>query len=217
MNIVLLGAPGSGKGTQAKQLQVEFGLAHIASGDLLRGNLYNKTKPGLVAREYMEKGALVPDEITLTMLSGRLQAPDVEKGVIFDGFPRNLSQAKALNQMLAALRREIDSVLYIKVSYEELVNRLAGRWVCSKCQLPFHIIFNPFRTCPHSQCKGEHLYQRDDDKPETIKARLKTFNEQTIPVIDYYRKAQLLTVLPGEGSVEEVKQAALEAVRNLRR
>lgn len=216
MDLVLLGAPGSGKGTQAAYLQEELGLTHVASGDLFRDHLQRKTELGMQAGAYMETGALVPDAITIAMLRERVSQPDAVNGVLLDGFPRTMEQAIALNEMMATLGREISAVLYVEVPDEELVARLSGRVICRECQVPFHRTANPFRTCPFHRCHGEHLYQRADDKPETVRARLVTFHRQTAPVIDYYRLINLLVTVPGHGSVEEVKRATLEAVRKIR-
>lgn len=216
MDLVLLGAPGSGKGTQAAYLQEDLGLTHVASGDLFRDHLQRKTELGMQAGAYMETGALVPDAITIAMLRERVSQPDAINGVLLDGFPRTMEQAIALNEMMATLGREISAVLYVEVPDEELVARLSGRVICRECQVPFHRTANPFRTCPFHRCHGEHLYQRADDKPETVRARLVTFHRQTAPVIDYYRLINLLVTVPGHGSVEEVKRATLEAVRKIR-
>ena len=216
MDLVLLGAPGSGKGTQAAYLQQELGLTHVASGDLFRDHLQRKTELGAQAGAYMETGALVPDAITIAMLRERVSQPDAVNGVLLDGFPRTMEQAIALNEMMATLGREISAVLYVEVPDEELVARLSGRVICRECQVPFHLTANPFRTCPFHRCHGEHLYQRADDNPETVRARLVTFHRQTAPVIDYYRLINLLVTVPGHGSVEDVKRATLEAVRKIR-
>ena len=216
MDLVLLGAPGSGKGTQAAYLQEELGLTHVASGDLFRDHLQRKTELGVQAGTYMETGALVPDAITIAMLRERVSQPDAVNGVMLDGFPRTMEQAIALNEMMATLGREISAVLYVEVPDEELVARLSGRVICRECQVPFHLTANPFRTCPFHRCHGEHLYQRADDNPETVRARLVTFHRQTAPVIDYYRLINLLVTVPGHGSVEEVQRATLEAVRKVR-
>ena len=215
MDLVLLGAPGSGKGTQAEQLQREFGLSHIASGDLFRHHLQKKTDLGVRAGEYMAKGALVPDAITIAMLRERVTQPDAAGGVLLDGFPRTMEQAIALNEMMSGLGREINAVVYIEVPDDELVERLSGRMICRECQVPFHRTANPFRTCPHNRCSGEHLYQRADDTPETVRARLVTFHRQTAPVIDYYRLINLLVTVPGTGSVDDVKRATVDAVRGI--
>jgi adenylate kinase len=215
MDLVLLGAPGSGKGTQAEHLQRELGLTHIASGDLFRHHLEAKTDLGLRASEYMARGALVPDPITIAMLRDRICQPDAARGVLLDGFPRTMEQAIALNEMMSGLGRDIDAVTYIEVPDEELVERLSGRLVCRECQVPFHRTANPFRTCPQGRCNGEHLYQRPDDAPDTVRARLATYRRQTAPVIDYYRLINLLVTVPGSGPVDQVKRATLDAVRRL--
>jgi adenylate kinase len=215
MDLVLLGAPGSGKGTQAGHLRRELGLTHIASGDLFRDHLQRKTDLGVCASEYMARGALVPDPITIAMLRERVSQPDTVKGVLLDGFPRTMEQTIALNEMMTGLSREIDAVLYVEVPDEALVERLSGRLICRECQAPFHRSANPFRTCPHDRCRGEHLYQRPDDAPETVRARLVTYHRQTAPVIDYYRLINVLITVPGNGSFDDVKRATLEAVRRL--
>ena len=213
MDLVLLGAPGSGKGTQADHLRRELKLTHIASGDLFRDHLRRQTPLGLRASDYMTRGALVPDAITIDMLRERVTQPDAAQGVLFDGFPRTMEQAIALNEMMAGLERQVSAVLYVDVPDEELVERLSGRLICRECQVPFHRVANPFRTCPNARCSGEHLYQRTDDAPETVRARLATYHRQTAPVIDYYRLIDLLVTVPGSGDVEAVKQATLEAIR----
>ena len=215
MDLVLLGAPGSGKGTQADHLRRELGLTHVASGDLFRDQLQRKTALGVQASEYMARGALVPDAITIAMLRERVSQPGTERGVMFDGFPRTMEQAIALNEMMISLGRQIDAVLYVEVPDDELVGRLSGRVICRECQVPFHRTANPFRACPHGRCAGEHLYQRTDDAPETVRARLVTFHRQTAPVIDYYSLIKLLVTIPGHGPVEDVKRTALEAIRRL--
>jgi adenylate kinase len=213
MDLVLLGAPGSGKGTQADHLRREMGLTHIASGDLFRDHLQRKTDLGIRASDYMTRGALVPDAITIEMLRERVSGPDTAQGVLLDGFPRTMEQAIALNEMMAGLKRELSAVLYVEVPDEELVERLSARLICRECQVPFHRAANPFRTCPNGRCAGEHLYQRADDTPETVRARLVTYHRQTAPVIDYYRLIGLLITVPGSGAVDAVKRATLEAVR----
>ena len=215
MDLVLLGAPGSGKGTQAGHVRREFGLTHIASGDLFRDHLGRKTDLGASASEYMARGALVPDSITIAMLRERVSQPDTVKGVLLDGFPRTMEQTIALNEMMSGLGREIDAVLYVDVPDDVLVDRLSGRLICRECQAPFHRSVNPFRSCPLGRCNGEHLYQRLDDSPATVRARLATYHRQTTPVIDYYRLINLLVTVPGEGSLDDVTRATLDAVRRL--
>jgi adenylate kinase len=215
MNLVLLGAPGSGKGSQAECLQREFGLAHVATGDLFRHHLRHHTELGTRANEYMARGALVPDEITITMLRERVGQPDAARGVLLDGFPRTMEQAIALTDMMAGLGREIDAAVHIDVPDEKIVERLSGRLVCRECQVPFHRTANPFRTCPEGRCHGEHLYQREDDAPDTVRARLATYHRQTAPVIDYYGLINLLITVPGDRPLEEVTRAVLDLVRRL--
>jgi adenylate kinase len=215
MDLVLLGAPGSGKGTQAAFLEADLHLKHIASGDLFRENLQNRTPLGLQAEEYMMKGDLVPDEITIAMLRERLQRPDARAGVLLDGFPRTMEQAIALSEMMETLKRQVDGVLYVEVPDETLVERLSGRLLCRECQAPFHKVSNPFGICPLGKCRGEHLYQRADDAPETVRARLATFHRQSEPVIDYYRLLNLLATVPAYGTIEEVKRATLDAATGL--
>jgi adenylate kinase len=215
MDLVLLGAPGSGKGTQAEHLQRQLGLTHIASGDLFRHHLNQKTDLGLKAGEFMNRGALVPDEITIAMLRDRIGQPDTAKGILLDGFPRTMPQALALDDMMQGLARRIDGVLYVEVPDEVLVERLSGRLICRECQVPFHKTANPFRACPHGRCNGEHLYQRADDNPETVRARLATYHRQTSPLVDHYRGRNLLVTVHGDGPLAEVKRATLEAAKRL--
>jgi adenylate kinase len=213
MNLVLLGAPGSGKGTQAERLQAEFALTHVSSGDLFRDHLGRSTPLGLKAREYMNRGELVPDDLTIEMVKERLSRSDIGKGVILDGFPRTLPQAEALDGMMASIGQAIDGVLNISVPDEDIVARLAGRLICRECQTPFHETTKPFKTCPFAKCHGEHLYRREDDNPETVRARLETFNERTAPLIDYYRKAGRLVNIAGSGPIEDVTRRTVDAAR----
>ena len=215
MCLVLLGPPGAGKGTQAERLEKELRMPHVASGDLFRENLKNETELGLLAKEYMDKGALVPDDVTIAMVRQRLQRPDCDQGAILDGFPRTQAQAEGLDTMLAGMGRGLDGVLYIAVPDEELVRRLSGRWICRQCQTPYHTVFSPPATEGVCDACGGELYQRDDDKPETVRARLKVYHEQTSPLIDYYRQAGLLVETDGSGDIETVSAALLEAARSL--
>ncbi len=212
MNIIFLGPPGSGKGTQAAILEEKLGFVHVASGDLFRYNLKNRTELGLLAEKYMNAGQLVPDDVTVAMVRERLQQSDVTNGVIFDGFPRTKPQAEALDAMLKELDTHIDKVLYLNVPDEEIISRLSGRWICRECQATFHKIYNPFTTCPEEKCNGEHLYQREDDKPETVRARLQVYHEQTSPLVDYYRDKGLLVEIHGIGGLEDINASLLEAL-----
>jgi adenylate kinase len=213
MDLILLGGPGSGKGTQAELLQKNLGTTHVASGDLFRENINHRTHLGLLAKTFIDKGELVPDDITIEMIRERLKEPDAESGVLFDGFPRTIPQAEALDSLLASLGRKIDFVIYLSVSDDEIVRRLSGRLICRECQVPFHKEFNPFERCPYEKCHGEHLYQREDDKPDTIRARLKVFQNQTAPLIEYYKERDVLLTVSGEGSVEMIFETILESLR----
>jgi len=215
MYLVLLGPPGAGKGTQAERLEKELRLPHVASGDLFREHLKNKTELGLLAKEYMDKGELVPDDVTIAMIRERLQEPDCDQGAILDGFPRTLAQAQGLDRMLADMGRRLDGVLYIAVPDEELVRRLSGRWICRQCQTPYHAIFSPPAKEGVCDACGGELYQRDDDRPETVRARLKVYHQQTAPLIDYYRQAGLLVEVDGSGGIETVSAALLEAAKKM--
>jgi adenylate kinase len=204
MYIVLLGAPGAGKGTQASVLNKRLNLAHIASGDLFRQALEKGTELGRLAKGYMENGKLVPNEITIKMVLERITAPDCAGGIILDGFPRNVEQAKALDEALKLQKKAMDKAVYIKVSEPELLKRLTGRWICRKCQAPYHEISSPPKVkgvC--DKCSGE-LYQRADDNTETIKKRLEVFFAETAPLVDYYAKAGKLLEVDGEGSMDEI-------------
>lgn len=212
MYIIFLGAPGAGKGTQAANVARELGLAHIATGDLFRQALEKGTKLGIKAKSYMERGELVPNQLTIAMVSERLSAPDSRRGAILDGFPRNLEQAEALNKTLAGQGKTVDKVIYIKVSQEELIKRLSGRWLCRQCQTPYHITDAPPKVggkC--DQCGGE-LYQRPDDSKESIKKRLRVYFAETTPLIDYYARAGKLVEVDGEGEVAEVAKRIISAV-----
>lgn len=215
MYLIFLGVPGAGKGTQAVVMAQNLGLAHIASGDLFRQALEKGTKLGLQAKAYMEKGVLVPDEITTRMILERLSAPDAERGAILDGFPRTLAQAQALDEALRKENKAIDKVIYIKVSKEELLKRLSGRWICRNCQAVYHIINSPPKIegkC--DQCGGE-LYQRPDDAVATVKKRLAVYFAQTAPLIDYYTRKGKLTEINGEGKVDEVTERILSVLQKV--
>ncbi len=214
MYVILLGAPGAGKGTQAAILAQETGLVHVASGDLFRQALEKGTELGLKAKSYMEKGALVPDEITTQMVLDRIAAPDCQKGAILDGFPRTLGQAKALDQTLKQQKKAIDKVVYIKVSEDELLKRLSGRWICRNCQAVYHIISSPPKVKGKCDRCGGELYQRPDDTVETVKKRLEVYFAQTAPLIDYYEKQGKLREINGEGNASEVTRRIVSALKN---
>ncbi len=205
MRLVLLGAPGAGKGTQAEGIVKKFGLVHISTGDMLRAAVKAGTEMGLKAQEYMTAGALVPDEVVIGIVRDRIAEPDVtEKGFLLDGFPRTVVQAEELDKVLSSLSRGIDAVINIVVPDEELLNRLTGRRICKSCQKPYHVMFKPPKTegvC--DDCGGE-LYQRADDTVETVKNRLDVYHNQTAPLIDYYKNQSILVDIEGTKTVDEV-------------
>jgi adenylate kinase len=215
LNLLFLGAPGSGKGTQADKVAAEFGLCHVASGDLFRDNLKKNTRLGELARAYMNRGELVPDDITEAMVEERLSLPDAAEGFILDGFPRTLPQSTALVECLRHLHRALSAAIYIRVPDDVLVQRLSGRWICSSCQTPYHAKFHPPKVAGQcDKCDGK-LCQREDDKPETVRARLKTFHKQTEPLIERYQREGLLLVVDGQGDIETITAQILSAIRAL--
>jgi adenylate kinase len=211
--IVLLGPPGAGKGTQAQVISKEMNLAHISSGDLFRENLKNQTELGKMAQGYMNRGELVPDDVTIAMVKDRLQRPDCKDGALLDGFPRTPAQANALDEMLATLGQKVASVPYISVPAEELIERLGGRWTCPSCGRVYHEKYNPPKKAGVCDVDGSTLIQRDDDKAETVERRIKVYTEQTSPLIEYYRKANLLAEVDGKKSIDEVSQEILQAIK----
>lgn len=215
LDLVLLGGPGSGKGTQAEQLCRELKLPHIATGDLFRENLRQQTDLGRLAKTYMDRGELVPDDITDAMVAERLARADTADGFVLDGYPRTLHQAEALGEILARLGRALAGVLYINVPDAAIVARLSGRLICRACQSPYHLQFKPpARAGACDQCGGE-LYQRSDDNPATVRARLVTFHAQTEPLIAHFQRAGLLREINGEGAVAEIFARSLATVRAL--
>jgi adenylate kinase len=204
LHVILLGAPGAGKGTQAVQISQRLGLAHIASGDLFRQEQASGSELGKIAKSYMEKGQLVPDEVTVKMILGRISQPDCAKGILLDGFPRTLDQAKALDEALAREGKGIDLVLYIKVSNDELIRRLGGRWICRECQAPYNVVEAPPKVAGKCDNCGGELYQRADDTEETVRKRLDVYFSQTAPLIEYYTSAGKLEEANGEQGIEGV-------------
>jgi len=213
MKIVLLGPPGSGKGTQAGVIAKKMGLAHVASGDLFRAAASRGDDLGQRAKSYMDKGLLVPDEITIEMILGRISEPDCEKGFMLDGFPRTLEQAKALDEALRNRKESIDYVIYIKVSSEELVRRLSGRFICRKCQSPYHMVSSPPKVEGVCDKCGDELYQRSDDSEETVKKRLDVYFSETAPLIDYYKRSGKLVEIDGEGSIDRINESIMKALQ----
>jgi len=210
--VILFGAPGVGKGTQAAILAEKTGLVHITTGELFREAIRQETELGKQAKVYYDRGQLVPDHLTIAMLLERLSQGDCAGGCILDGFPRTLEQATALDEALAREGRAIDKVVYIQAPQDELLSRLSGRWNCRQCGSVYHERFQPPREAGRcDQCGGE-LYQREDDKPETARRRLEVYAQQTAPLIDYYRERGKLVEIDGHKSVEEVAENLLAAV-----
>jgi adenylate kinase len=204
MRIVLLGGPGVGKGTQSQILAEKYNVPHIATGDILRQAVKDGTEMGLKAKSYMDKGLLVPDDVVIGIIEDRLTQSDAKFGMILDGFPRTVPQAEALDELTARMDMSLDAVVYIKAPADIIVQRLSGRRTCRDCQTVYHIEHSPPKepgVC--DRCGGE-LYQRDDDKEQTIRKRLEVYESQTSPLLDYYRKAGKLSEVSGEGTIENV-------------
>ena len=204
MNLIFLGAPGAGKGTQAAIISKKLGLAHIASGDLFRQAVEKGNELGQLVKAYMQKGELVPDEVTIQAISARIGEPDCKSGCLFDGFPRTLAQAKALDKTLAEQNKKIDKAIYIDVPDEDLMKRLGGRWTCQKCQAVYHETASPPKNPNKCDKCGGDLYQRPDDNEQTIKERLKVYFAQTTPLLDYYEEDTKLIRVDGRSGIEEV-------------
>jgi adenylate kinase len=214
MDFILLGPPGAGKGTQAKLMVDKLNIPQISTGDILRAAVREGTTLGVEAKGFMDRGELVPDRVVIGIIAERLTEGDAVNGFILDGFPRTIPQAEALQQILDGLDRAIDHVISIEVEDEELVTRLTGRRMCKECGESFHVVFNPSTsegTC--DRCSGE-LYQRDDDKEETIRQRLAVYSEQTQPLIAHYEEQGRLRRIPGTGSIENIFSRVLEAAGN---
>lgn len=215
MNLILLGAPGAGKGTQAKRIVEKYGIPHIATGDILREAVAKGTELGKKAKEYMDRGELVPDEIVIGIVKERLQQPDCEKGFLLDGFPRTLKQAEALDDMLNELGKKIDSVIYIDVPEEEVVKRIVNRRTCRNCGAVYHLIYAPPKEPNKCDKCGGELYQRDDDKEETVRQRFKVYMENTAPLIEYYEKKGILHKVDGTKNIDEVFQQIDEVLQKI--
>jgi len=210
MRIVLLGAPGAGKGTQAKKLIEKYGMPQISTGDLLRAAVAAGTPLGKEAKSFMDKGELVPDRVVLGMVEERLKQDDCKKGYILDGFPRNTAQAEALDKMLGALNMSLNAALSVDVPFDDLMKRLTGRRTCKGCGQMYNIYFKaPAKDGVCDKCNGE-LFQRDDDKEATIKKRLEVYTSQTEPLIGYYRNKGILKSVAGTGSIDEIFKKVTE-------
>jgi len=211
MRLLFLGPPGAGKGTQARELAREWGVPQVATGDMLREAMAAGTPLGRAAKQYYDRGELVPDDVILKMVAERFGQPDAAQGCILDGFPRTIAQADGLGAMLEALGHKLDGVIYFDVSEPELIRRLTGRRLCRQCQTPFHVVSAPpKREGVCDKCGGE-LYQRVDDSEATVRNRLEVYERQTAPLLDYYRQRGLLRTVSGEGTVDKVRQDLREA------
>ena len=209
MNLILLGAPGAGKGSQAAHLVRKLGVVHISTGDMLREARRSGTELGKKAAEYMDAGKLVPDEVVIGLVEERLGRPDAQKGFILDGFPRTVAQADALLALLEKMGKKIDHVILLEVPEEVLVRRLSGRRSCPKCGRPYHVEFSPPKNDNLCDECGVELVWREDDRPEAVRQRLKVYEEQTAPLIDYFENKGMLRRIDGQGTVEEVLQRVL--------
>ena len=213
MNLILLGGPGAGKGTQAKRMVQEYGIPQVSTGDMLREAVKKSSPMGVKAKGFMDSGALVPDDVVVGIVEERISLPDCRKGFMLDGFPRTTAQADALQGMLSQRVLFIDHVLSIEVDDEELVRRLTGRRTCRSCGEPYHVLFNPPKKADRcDRCNGE-LYQRDDDREGTIRNRLTTYKKQTEPLIDYYSKRGVLRPINGLGTTEEIFNRIKQVLR----
>jgi adenylate kinase len=213
MQLILLGPPGAGKGTQAKMLTERFGIPQIATGDILRGAVQAGTDLGRQAKAFMDAGALVPDEVVIGIVRERLQEDDCRNGFILDGFPRTVAQADALQGTLMTLGRQLDRVISLTVDADELVERLTGRRTCRQCGRGFHVKFDQPRVADQCDVCGGELYQRDDDREETIRKRLGVYDQQTSPLIEYYQRGGLLTELNGMQQISAVQEQVLVALQ----
>ncbi|MFJ9868578.1 adenylate kinase [Streptomyces sp. NPDC101165] len=214
MRIVLVGPPGAGKGTQAVRLAEKLAIPHISTGDLFRANISRQTELGKLAKSYMDAGNLVPDEVTIAMAKDRMEQADAENGFLLDGFPRNVSQAEALDRLLDEEDIKLDAVLDLEVPEEEVVKRIAGRRICrNDSSHVFHVTYSPPKQEGVCDVCGGELYQRDDDSEETVRTRLEVYHTQTEPIIDYYKAQGLVVTISSLGPVDEITQRALEALK----
>ncbi|MCC8168612.1 MAG: adenylate kinase [Clostridiales bacterium] len=204
MKIIMLGAPGAGKGTQAKQIAGKYGIPHISTGDIFRANIKNGTELGKKAKTYMDQGALVPDELTCDLVMDRISQPDCTKGFVLDGFPRTIPQAEALDRALKAAGQAMDYAIDVDVPDENIVTRMGGRRACLNCGATYHIVFNPTKEEGKCDVCGNPTVLRDDDKPETVQKRLTVYHDQTQPLIDYYKGQGILKSVDGTQPMDKV-------------
>ena len=204
MKIIMLGAPGAGKGTQAKKIAEKYSIPHISTGDIFRSNIKEGTELGMKAKAYMDQGGLVPDELTIGMLMDRIQKDDCKNGYVLDGFPRTIPQAESLTNALNERNQKIDYAVNVDVPDENIVNRMSGRRACLSCGATYHIVYKPSKVEGICDVCGDKLVLRDDDKPETVKKRLSVYHDQTQPLIDYYKEAGVLANVDGTQDMEKV-------------
>ena len=214
MKIIMLGAPGAGKGTQAKMLADKYGIPHISTGDIFRANIKNETELGKKAKEYMDQGLLVPDELTCNLVVDRIQQEDCAKGYILDGFPRTIPQAEALDKALTELNDKIDYAINVEVPDENIVGRMSGRRACVGCGATYHIVYNPTKAEGVCDRCGKDLILRDDDKPETVQKRLNVYHEQTQPLIDFYKNKGVLKEVDGTVDMNDVFNAIVKVLES---
>lgn len=212
MKIIMLGAPGAGKGTQAKQIAAKYSIPHISTGDIFRANIKNGTDLGKKAKEYMDQGLLVPDELTCDLVVDRIQQDDCKKGYILDGFPRTIPQAEALDAALEKLGESMDYAINVEVPDENIVNRMGGRRACTSCGATYHVVYNaPAKENVCDSC-GAELVLRDDDKPETVQKRLGVYHDQTQPLIDFYTKKGIIAEVDGTMDMKDVFAAICKII-----
>jgi len=212
MKVVLLGAPGSGKGTQAVKISEWYGIPHISTGDIFRSNIKEGTELGKKAKDYIDKGMLVPDEVTIDIVSDRLKKPDCENGFVLDGFPRTVNQAEKLDEILTKSEISLDVVLNIEVPDSTIITRMGGRRVCTKCGMSYHVVFNPPAEGDVCKSCGEAVVQREDDKEETVLQRLTTYHKQTEPLIEYYKNDKKLVTVNGQENIDDTSSCVKKAL-----
>ncbi|MGZ9454280.1 adenylate kinase [Staphylococcus epidermidis] len=215
MNIILMGLPGAGKGTQASEIVKKFPIPHISTGDMFRKAIKDETDLGKEAKSYMDRGELVPDEVTVGIVKERISEDDAKRGFLLDGFPRTIDQAESLNQIMSELDREIDAVINIEVPEEELMNRLTGRRICEKCGTTYHLVFNPPKVDGICDIDGGKLYQREDDNPETVSNRLSVNVKQSKPILEYYNNKGVLKNIDGSKDIDEVTNDVIDILDHL--
>lgn len=214
MKIIMLGAPGAGKGTQAKKIAAKYGIPHISTGDIFRANIKNGTELGKKAKTYMDQGLLVPDELVVDLVVDRVKQEDCGDGYILDGFPRTIPQAEALDAALARIEEKVDHAINVEVPDENIINRMSGRRACLACGATYHIVHIPTKVEDICDTCGGKLVLRDDDKPETVKKRLDVYHEQTQPLIEYYTNKGILTEVDGTKDMEDVFSAIVKVIED---